>query len=195
VARRRVATHETETVGRHELRLLRRDRRALGIADQRAGGEGGLLATPRRLDRVFHGQRPRMVQIQIGAVAGQQRGVGQPGAIVRGGEAGDGERRLDGLAQGLRREIGGAGVALALAAIDGDADALVAVELDGLDFIAAHADRLPEAFGDIDFAGGRPLVAGMFQDILGELLQRRERVGKAGGFGHESDVRAGKPLS
>jgi hypothetical protein len=35
----------------------------------------------------------------------------------------------------------------------------------------------------------------MFEDILGQLLQRGKRVGKAGDFGHERDVRTGKPLS
>ena len=121
-----------------------------------------------------------------GQLLRHQRRIGQAGAVVFGGEAGDVERRLDRLAQRLRREIGGAGVALALADVDGDADALVAVELDGFDFVATHADRLAEAFGDIDLAGRRALVAGMLQDILGQLLQRGEGIGKAGDFGHRT---------
>jgi hypothetical protein len=35
----------------------------------------------------------------------------------------------------------------------------------------------------------------MLKDILGQLLQHGEGVGKAGDFGHEWDVRAVKPLS
>ena len=82
-----------------------------------------------------------------------------------------------------------------LADVDGDPDPLVAVELDGFDLVATDTDRLAEALGHIDLAGCRALVAGMFQDILGKLLQRGERVGIAGNFGHERDVRTGKPLS
>ena len=133
-----------------------------------------------------------MVQIQIRAILRHQRRIGQAGAIVLGGEAGDVERRLDRFAQRLRRKVGGAGVTLALADIDGDPDALVAVELDGFDLVATDADRLAEALGNIDLAGRRALVAGMFEDILGQLLQRGERVGKAGDFGHERERPDGK---
>ena len=195
VARSRIAAHEAEAVGRDEMRLLRRHRSAFGIADQRADLEGRLLATARRLDGILNGQRPRMIQIQIGNILGQQRRVGQAGTVVRGREAGDVERRLDRLAQGLRREVGSAGVALALAGIDGNADALVAVEFDGLDLVATHPDRLAETFGNIDFAGGRALVAGMFEHILSQLLQGRKGIGKAGDFRHERGVRTGKSLS
>ncbi len=137
-------------------------------------------------------QRPRVVQIEIGAIPGHQRRIGQAGAIVLGGEAGDVQRRLDRFAQCLRREIGGAGVTLALTGIDRDADALVTIELDGFDLVTAHRHRLPEALRDIDLAGRRPLVAGVLEHILGELLQGGEGVGKCGGFGHGEGRRGGK---
>ncbi len=195
VARSRVAAHEAQAVGRHEMGLLGRNGGSLGIADQRAGIEGGLLAAAGSLDRLLDAQRPRVVEVEIGAIPGHQCRVGQAGAIVLGGEAGDIERGLDRFAQGLRREVGGAGVALALAGIDRDADALVAIELDGFHLVAAHRHRLPEAFRDIDFAGRRPLVAGVLEHVLGELLQGGESVGKCGSFGHGRGVGAGKSLS
>src|SRR6185369_1529405 len=120
---------------------------------------------------------------------------GQAGTVVLGREAGDIERRFDGFAQGLGRKIGGAGVTLALTGIDGDADALVAIELDGFDLVATHADRLAEAFGNIDLAGRGAIVAGMFEDILGQLLQRGKGVGKSGSCWHEGGVDSGKSLS
>ena len=69
---------------------------------------------------------------------------------------------------------------LALSEIDGDADALVAVVLDRFDFAAAHADRLSEAFGDVDLAIARPARAGRGKDVLRQLLQGREGRGETG---------------
>jgi hypothetical protein len=195
MARGRVAAHETQAVGRDEMRLLGRNRRPFRIADQRTGVEGGLLAQPRRLDRIFDGQGPRVVEIEVGTVPGHQRRLGQAGAVVLGREAGDIERRFDRFTQRLRRKIGSAGVALALTRVDGDADTLVAVELDRFDLVATHRHRLAEAFRDIDLAGRRPFGVGMFEHILGELLQGGEGIGKSGGVGHGSGVWAGKSLS
>jgi len=175
--------------------LLRRDRRAFGIADQRAGIESRLLAAARCLDGLFDGQRPRVVQIEVRDILCHQRRIGQAGAIVLSREAGDIECRLDRLAQRLARKVGGAGVALALTGVDRDADTLVAVEFDGLDFVATHRHRLPETFGHIDLAGRRSLGPGVLEHILGELLQGGLGIGKCGSFGHGGGVGAGKSLS
>jgi len=199
MARGRVAAHEAEAVGRDEMRLLGRHRRAFRILDQGTGGKRRLLAAAGDVNCRFHGQRPRMMQIQFRAIAGHQGGIGQPGTIVLGGEAGDLERCFNRVAQGLRRKIRGAGVALALPGIDGNADALVAIEFDGFNLVAAHRHRLPEALRDIDLASARALVAGVFEDILGQLLQGGVSVGKSGGIsGHRvasERKEAGKSLS
>ena len=192
MARGRIAAHEAVAVGGHELRLLGGHAAPFRIADQRRGCEGRLFAAPGQRDRFIHGQRPRMVQIQVWAVAGHQRGVGKAGAVVLGREAGNRKRRLDRFAQRLRREVGSTGISLALAGVDGDADALVAVEFDGLDLVAAHRNRLPEAFGHIDLAGRGPLVAGMLEHIRGQLLEGSEGIGENGGFRHGGSDKAGK---
>ena len=44
-------------------------------------------------------------------------------------------------------------MAAPLAKVDGDTDAFVAVEFDGLDGLFSNGDGLADTFGDIDFAG------------------------------------------
>jgi ribosome-associated protein len=70
---------------------------------------------------------------------------------------------------GVARKVARTGVALALADIDGDADALVAVVLDGFDLAAAHRDRLSEAFGYIDFGRRRTALRGRDQQVLRDV--------------------------
>jgi len=136
-----------------------------------------------------------MVEIEVRAVLRHQRRLGEAGAVVFGGEARDVERRLDGIAQRLCRKVRGAGVTLALAGIDGDADTLVAVVLDGFDFVATHRHRLAEALRNIDLARARPLAGSVFEDIGGKLLEGGEGIGEGGGFGHGRGVKTGKSLS
>ncbi|MPN32066.1 hypothetical protein SDC9_179542 [bioreactor metagenome] len=177
--RRRVAAHEPEAVRGDELPFLDRHRSPLGIGDLRADVERRLFAAPGEFRPVIDRQPPRVVKVQIGEAllaAGQQAGVRQSGAVVFGGEAGDVERRLHRLAQGGCGKIRGTGVSLALAEIDGDADPLVAVVFDGLDFAATNADRLPESFGDIDLAVAGAGFPGVVQHILGVGAQRIERM-------------------
>ena len=85
-----------------------------------------------------------MIEIEIGDVARQALGIGEPGGGILGGVARDRERLGDGGVDGLGREIGGARVAAPLSDVHGDADALVAVVRDRLDFAAAHRDALPD---------------------------------------------------
>ena len=94
VARARIAAAEARGVGVDEVRLLRRDGRAFRVGDARVHRERRRLARARQLDRVLDRQIPRVVQIEVGQIARQQVGIGQPGAFVGGGEARDRERRL-----------------------------------------------------------------------------------------------------
>ena len=80
---------------------------------------------------------PRMEQVQVREVAGKLLALRQPGAVFCGSMPGDGDRRLDRLAQRGRGEIGGA----CMAALDvgraaelyRHADPLVAIVLQGVD--------------------------------------------------------------
>src|SRR5207248_2813710 len=127
---------EAETVGQYELRLLRRDGRALGILDHRRRGEGGVLAALGERDRLLRAERPRMEEIQVFRMLGEALGLRQPGAVVLRRVPRDGERGVHRLLERRARDIRRAGVAAAhlgaFAEIDRNADRAVAVVLDGI---------------------------------------------------------------
>jgi hypothetical protein len=98
------------------------------------------------------------------AAASQRRAISMQLSTSRilGGMAGDGAGRLHGALHRFARQVRGAGIAAALAEVDRDAQALVAVVLDGLHLAAPHGDRLAHGGGDFDFgvagaAGARHL--------------------------------------
>ena len=92
------------------------------------------LAFPRGFHRLLRRQVPGMIEIEIGNVARQLFGIGEARAIVFGGVARDVAGLLDGFGDGARREVRGAGGALALAEIHRDAHAAIALVFDRLDF-------------------------------------------------------------
>ena len=112
-----------------------------------------------------------MEQVEIARLAAEQLGVGEPGAIVARGEARDRQRLAHRIGNGARRKIGGAGVPFLLADVDRDAEPLVAVVLDGLDFALAHGHGLPVAVGDLRLAAVGPPVARVPQHVGGDFLQ------------------------
>ena len=67
-----------------------------------------------------------------------------------------------------------------LADVDGDADALVTVVLDSLDFAAAHRDRLAETFAHLGLRRTRTLRLGAIQDVFCDLAKLLVGVGKMG---------------
>ena len=151
---------------------MQRDAGTLRVLDHRADIEGCLFALSCQFDGTFHCQMPRMVDIEFHWRLGQQFLLGQTGARVLGGKAGNGNRRRNGVAQGLARKIRCAGVTTTLADIGRHADALVAVVLDGIDFLTAHRNRLAEALGNIDLARGCSRRGGVIEYFLGKLAQR-----------------------
>ena len=97
-----------------------------------------------------------MEEVQVGRRAAKQTiGVRQTRGIVLGGVDRDGAGGLDRALDGFARQVRGARVAAALAEVHGDAQALVAVVLDGLDLPAAHGDRLPDRRGHFDLGIAR----------------------------------------
>src|SRR5262245_41141322 len=80
---------------------------------------------------------------------------------------------------GLRREVGGARVAVLLAEIDGHAEALVPVVLDRLDLAAADGDALPVAFGDLGLGVARAAVARELERVGDDRAQCVDREGEA----------------
>ena len=114
-----------------------------------------------------------MPQVEILDLAREHVLIRQSGAVIRGGEAGDRQRRIHGIPNRLRREIRCAGVPALLADVDGDADALVTVVLDSLDFAAAHRDRLAETFAHLGLRRTRTLRLGAIQDVFCDLEASR----------------------
>jgi hypothetical protein len=163
-------------------------RGAFRVPDHGADIEGGLLATPRDVDRGFHRNVPGMEEIQIHGFLRQQFRLGQAGAVVLGGEARDRQRRLDRGPHRRRREIRTAGMAAPLADVGGDAESLVAVVLDGLDLLPAHADRLAESFRDIHLAGGGAHGGSVVEHGLRQRAQCLLGVGKT--LGHAGTLQS-----
>ena len=67
--------------------------------------------------------------------------------------------------------------------IDRDADALVAVVFDRLDFAAAHGHGLAEAFAHLGLGGGRAARLRVVEHARRDVAQLVGRIGEAGG-GH-----------
>ncbi len=102
---------------------------------------------------------------------GQQLLVGQSGTGIFRRETRNRQRGIDRGLDCLAAKIRGGGVAAALAEIDADADALVLVELDGLDRLFARRHRLAEALRDVGLASGGAKPAGVVEHLLRESGQ------------------------
>ncbi len=117
-----------------------------------------------------------MIEPQVGRLASiQPFGIGKAGGHVLGGVARDRAGRLDGAIDGFGREIGGARVAAARPEIDGDAEPLVAVVLDGLDLAAAHGHALPDGGGNLDIGVGGAQPARRREGARGDGAHRVAR--------------------
>src|SRR5690606_11600958 len=115
-------------------------------------------------------------EIEVRHLTRHQRGVGQAGELVFGGMPGDGQRRRHRFPNGLVTTAGGAGRALALADVQGDAEALVTVEFDGFHFALAHRGGQALLHGYRNLTGARALPARLVDDALDLFAQRRQRL-------------------
>src|SRR5262249_56046886 len=79
-----------------------------------------------------------------------------------------------------RGESGGASVALQVAYVYGDAEALVAVVLDRLDLALAYRHGLAVAVRGLGLACARALARSVRERVGGDRLQGVQIVGKAG---------------
>ncbi|MNF39855.1 hypothetical protein D3C84_208480 [compost metagenome] len=169
-----VAADEAVAVAVHPAAQVGIEGGAVGLGHPRVRGEGRRLAGQRLLDGLFRRDRPRMIEIQIRQLAGHQRRIGKACAVILGGMPGDGQRRRHGLADRLRALRRGARRALALAEIEGDAEAAVAVELHRLHLALAHAGGQPLLQRHRHLAGRRTLLARLGKNRLDLFLQSRQ---------------------
>jgi len=148
-----ITAPEAQAVGRGELAFLQGQGGPFGIFHQGAHGKSRRLTAPGQVDSPFHRNIPGEIKARVLPILGQQFGFGQAGAGVF--------RRVASNVQGSRHrllhrqggKVAGGSVALALAQVDRDAQALVPVVFDGFHLPLAHRHGLAEAFRHIRFTG------------------------------------------
>ena len=113
-------------------------RRAFGIADPCIVAAAGVFDASGKVDGFLGRDVPRMPQVEIGEVLRHQVRVGEAVGWVFFGVAGNRAGLLDGLLDRIRGEVGGAGRSLAMAEIDRNGKATIAIAGDRLYFAKAH---------------------------------------------------------
>ena len=112
-----------------------------------------------------------MIEIEIGDVARQFVGIRKTRAIVFGGVARDVAGFLDGFGHRARRQVRGAGGTLALAEIDRDAHAAIALVFDGFDFPEADGGGQSFLKADVGFGLGGAQLACKLQRFGNDALE------------------------
>jgi len=140
---------------------------------------GNLLGRA-ELTGLGRGDGPGVEQMEVGKLVGHVLGVGQAGHRVFGGEAGDVVGCLHRLAHRVGRKIGSGRVAAPLAQVDRDAQRLVAVALDVLQFALAHRHAQARAFGHLHAGVCRAQLPGVAQRHVGQGFELRPGVLEAG---------------
>ena len=168
---RGVSTDEPVAVAIHAAALVGVEGGAIGIEDARVGIERRRFARQGHLDGFLGLESPVVIQVQVRNFPGHQRRVRQARTVVLGGVPGNGQRCRDGFPDRLRATGRGTGRAFALANIEGDAKALVAVEFNRFDLALTYrgGQALLQRHGH--FAGTGPLAARFGDDRLDLLLQ------------------------
>ena len=121
MASRAVTLQHAMAVAEHFDAVVAVKAAAFGVGDAFIGLQGRLLRAGGQFDGVVRGDLRRVEQVQIRGVKGQQIFIGYAGKRVRGGIAGDIQRRLHGAGDGVRAKIGGGGAALAVLMVNRDA--------------------------------------------------------------------------
>ncbi|MNF85636.1 hypothetical protein D3C84_680390 [compost metagenome] len=138
VARRGITTDKAVAVAVDTAALMGAQGGAIGVLDPAVGGECCGFAGQRLLDRLLRRNVPFVEQIKVRQVPGHQGSIGQARVFVFGSVFGDGQCSGDGFANRFGATGRGTGRAFALTGIQGDAKALVTVELDRFDFALTH---------------------------------------------------------
>ena len=167
---------------------MHRDRSAFRIRDAFVHRERCSFAVATQLDRVLNREIPRMVEIEIAPCARKASRIGESGARIVRGVACNRQRLIDGVANGVEPEIGGAGVPPSLADIDRYTDPFVAIVGDGFNLALAHGYALSERLRDLGFRGRRAACPGLTQHAFRDPAQRfRSERKPSGKSGRQSD--------
>ncbi len=153
----------------HRKTLRTAHRGAVGIADARIRFAPSVLAGQGQIQGLVGLHRPGMPEVEIGELRRHPVHVGQPCGFVVLGVAGDGAGLLDRGLQAFLAQIRRAGAALALAEVDGHADAAITGRFDRLDLAQAHVDVQPALLAATDLGLAGATRAGGRQQALRQL--------------------------
>ena len=167
-----VAAEEAMRIGVHGNAFPAAHRGAIGVGDARIELAARRFAGQGQVDRMVRIQRPRMPGVEIGEIGGHQRGIGEAGGFVVLGVTRDRAGLFHRGLQAFLAQVGGAGAALALAEVHGDADAAVAGGFHGFHRAHAHVDveAAVLAAADLGLVGAER--AGAIQQASGKIRQR-----------------------
>ena len=183
VPRTGIAAAKAARVAHEEMRLLGTHAGTLGIGDAPIGAERRRFAAQRQRSRRLGIDGPGMEQVEVAlgrSGAGQVGRVGQAGRRVLGREARNVVGRLHRLLDRRARKVRRAGIATALADIDGDAERLVAIALDVLEFAHARRHRQAHPFRHLGAGIAGTGAAAHRQRVFDDLPELVAGVGKAG---------------
>ena len=182
--------HEAARVGEDEVRCRSMPTVAPSELVMRLSTASAAASVRRAISMDFlHRESPRMKEAQVRRRSPEQAlRVRQARRLVGRRVARDRACRFHRALDRLARQVRRAGVAAALAEVHGDAQALVAVVFDGLDFAAAHGDRLADGGRDLDFGIGGATLPGPRRGRAGRLAPSHRAT--AATHWRESDDRA-----
>ena len=182
MARTGIAAAKATCVCGKKMRLLGRHGRAFAVGNAIAHPQRGGLALQRQPGSLFAGDGPGVKQVQVSTavcLGGNVLRIGQAGKGVFGGEAGNVKRGLHGLGNSGLGEVRRAGVAPALAHVNGDTKRFVAVALHVFQLAIAHRYAQATAFGHFGSCIGGAQFLGVSQCTVYQRLKVRAGVGKA----------------
>ena len=148
-------------------------RGAVGVLDPLIGSKSRSLTAQGLLDGLFRRDRPGVVKIQLGQLAGHQCGIGQAGTLIFRGMFGNRQGGRDRFADRRLTTCRSAGRALALPHIQRDAKTLVAVEFDCFHITLTHRGGQALLHRDGNLAGTRTLLFSLGDNLLHLRLQMR----------------------
>ena len=160
--------------------LLGRYGGAFAVADAGIALQGGGFAAQRQFGSLFAVDGPGVEQIQIRRrAAGNVGFVGQGGKKVLRRKAGNVVGGLHGALDGSRGKVRRAGIAPAVAQINGHAERFVSVALHVFESALAHRNGKPRAFGGFGSGIAGAEFFGVGQGAVYQLFKKSTAVGKA----------------
>ncbi len=174
VARAGVAAFKAVRMRAEEMALLAGYSRSFAVADAGIALQGGSFAFQRQPGGLGAVEIPVVEQVQVGRGAAGNIGlVGQGGKGVLRGEACNVVSGLHGALNRLRRKVRRAGIAPAVAQVNGYAQRFVAVALHIFQLALAHRNRQAAAFGRFGAGVAGTQLFGVGNGRINQFFKKR----------------------